>query len=123
MTHLAMVQHQACSRGSLQRVKPMARVSTLLTSGWFSKSFAFPVKASDVLRRLRSQTIGLLALVVAWASAAWAVGPPKPCGPIPNERQIEWYHREIIAFFHFGINTFGENVNEGDGKAPATVFN
>ena len=29
----------------------------------------------------------------------------------------------MIAFFHFGINTFEEYVNEGDGRAPAAIFN
>ena len=28
---------------------------------------------------------------------------PEPCGLTPSERQIEWYNREMIAFFHFGI--------------------
>ncbi len=36
---------------------------------------------------------------------------------------MEWYEREVIAFFHFGINTFEDNVNEGNGKAPASLFN
>jgi alpha-L-fucosidase len=49
--------------------------------------------------------------------------PPAPYGPTPNPKQIEWYRREIIAFFHFGINTFGDEVNEGDGKANPTIFN
>ncbi len=48
---------------------------------------------------------------------------PIPVGPVPNARQLEWYHREVIAFFHFGINTFGDNVNEGDGKASPKIFN
>ena len=48
---------------------------------------------------------------------------PEPCGLTPSERQIEWYNREMIAFFHFGINTFEEYVNEGDGKAPTAIFN
>lgn len=47
---------------------------------------------------------------------------PAPVGPVPNARQIEWYHREMIAFFHFGINTFTE-VNEGDGTASPKLFN
>lgn len=51
------------------------------------------------------------------------ITPPKPYGPVPTARQVEWYHREIIAFFHFGINTFGEEVNEGDGKASPAIFN
>ncbi len=48
---------------------------------------------------------------------------PEPYGLTPSERQLEWYGREMIAFFHFGINTFEEYVNEGDGKAPAALFN
>lgn len=47
---------------------------------------------------------------------------PVPVGPVPNARQIEWYHREIIAFFHFGMNTF-TNDNEGDGTASPQLFN
>lgn len=48
---------------------------------------------------------------------------PAPFGLTPNERQLEWYDREIMAFVHFGINTFEDFVNEGDGKAPAYIFN
>jgi len=48
---------------------------------------------------------------------------PTPIGPTPNARQVEWYHRELIAFFHFGINTFGDLVNEGEGKASPSIFN
>lgn len=47
---------------------------------------------------------------------------PTPIGPIPNARQIEWYHRGITAFIHFGMNTF-VGVNEGDGKASPMLFN
>lgn len=48
---------------------------------------------------------------------------PAPFGPTPSERQLEWYDREMIAFFHYGINTYENFVNEGDGKAPAAIFN
>jgi len=47
---------------------------------------------------------------------------PGSVRPIPNAKQVEWYHREIFAFFHFGMNTF-TNVNEGEGKASPTLFN
>lgn len=65
------------------------------------------------------------AFVIAGTPAlvAQVKAEPAPFGPIPNDRQLEWYDREIIAFFHFGINTFEEFVNEGDGKAPAAIFN
>ena len=59
----------------------------------------------------------------AAAMGLWAQDAPEPCGLVPGKRQLEWYGREMIAFFHFGINTFEEFVNEGDGKAPAALFN
>ncbi|UIR55279.1 alpha-L-fucosidase [Sphingobacterium sp. SRCM116780] len=46
-----------------------------------------------------------------------------PYGLTPNARQVEWYNQEIIAFFHFGLNTYEEFVNEGDGKASTSLFN
>ena len=67
-------------------------------------------------------------ILAAGISAATTVGvmaqkAPEPCGLVPSERQLEWYDREMIAFFHFGLNTFEEFVNEGNGKAPAALFN
>lgn len=65
-------------------------------------------------------TAGLLA---ATSTSIVAQKAPSPCGLTPSKRQIEWYDREMIAFFHFGINTFEDFVNEGDGRAPAAIFN
>ena len=68
-------------------------------------------------------------VLVASAVAAFSSLPviaqqaPAPCGLVPSVRQLEWYNREMIAFFHFGINTFEEYVNEGDGKASTAIFN
>ena len=68
-------------------------------------------------------------IFLATALAATGIMPisaqkaPAPYGLIPSQRQIEWYNREMIAFFHFGINTFEDFVNEGDGKAPTAIFN
>ena len=68
-------------------------------------------------------------VLVASAVAAFSSLPviaqqaPAPCGLVPSARQLEWYNREMIAFFHFGINTFEEYVNEGDGKASTAIFN
>jgi len=59
---------------------------------------------------------GILPLLVSGQPA------PKPIGPLPNAKQMEWYHRGIIAFFHFGMNTF-THVNEGDGKSSPALFN
>lgn len=69
------------------------------------------------------KNLKLIAVVVACFAANTFAQAPAPIGPVPNARQIEWYHREMIAFFHFGINTFEDNVNEGDGKASPKIFN
>lgn len=66
-------------------------------------------------------------LLIASAATIYLTGctpkAPAPVGLVPNQRQQEWYDREMIAFFHFGINTFEDFVNEGDGTAPAAIFN
>ncbi|MDE6086179.1 MAG: alpha-L-fucosidase [Muribaculaceae bacterium] len=64
-----------------------------------------------------------LCCAMAIFSGVIAQNAPKPAGLVPNERQREWFDREMIAFFHFGINTFEDFVNEGDGRAPAAIFN
>lgn len=69
-----------------------------------------------------SQFMILLGLLLA-GEQAFAQKAPEPFGLTPSERQKEWYDREIIVFFHFGINTFEDFVNEGDGRAPAAIFN
>ncbi len=46
----------------------------------------------------------------------------KPCGAVPNERQIEWYTREKTIFFHFGMNTFTDK-EWGDGTESPSLFN
>ncbi len=65
--------------------------------------------------------MGFMGMAQGPASPA-LVQPPAPIGPVPNARQIEWYHRGVFAFIHFGMNTFA-GVNEGDGKASPLLFN
>lgn len=74
--------------------------------------------------KLKNSVGPLLAvLLLLNVARGFAVEPPAPLGPVPNARQIEWYQREVMAFFHFGINTFEDNVNEGNGKASPAIFN
>lgn len=76
----------------------------------------------QIIKLIKTQ---LSLIAIAWVLMPFAVNAqtaPTPVGPVPNARQIEWYHREIIAFFHFGMNTFA-NVNEGDGTASPQLFN
>jgi alpha-L-fucosidase len=42
--------------------------------------------------------------------------------PVPNAKQLEWYHREVMIFFHFNMNTFTGD-EWGDGNASPTQFN
>ena len=69
-----------------------------------------------------NKTIATTLLTLYGLAGIAAQEAPKPFGSTPNERQKEWYDREMIAFFHFGINTFEDFVNEGDGKAPAAIL-
>lgn len=46
----------------------------------------------------------------------------KPYGAVPSARQMEHYHLEKKAFFHFGVNTF-TNLEWGDGTEVESVFN
>lgn len=73
--------------------------------------------------KLKAIAAGALLITAGGMSVAQAQSEPKPFGPTPNSRQLEWFDREMIAFFHFGINTFENFVNEGDGRAPAAIFN
>ena len=45
----------------------------------------------------------------------------RECGPVPNERQMEWYRRGMTAFIHFGMNTFMGN-EWGDGTEDPKLF-
>ena len=80
------------------------------------------MKHQQALLQLKRHLI-LISIISAFTPLfAIAQQAPAPVGPVPNARQIEWYHREIIAFFHFGMNTF-TNDNEGDGTASPQLFN
>lgn len=46
----------------------------------------------------------------------------KPYGACPNEIQMEHYHMEKKAFFHFGVNTF-TNMEWGEGTESEKEFN
>lgn len=50
------------------------------------------------------------------------VKPPKPFGPLPTQKQIEWHEMESYAFIHFSLNTF-TNKEWGYGDESPQLFN
>lgn len=46
----------------------------------------------------------------------------KAANVIPSPRQVRWQELELVAFFHFGINTF-TGREWGDGKEDPALFN
>ncbi|MGB4838167.1 MAG: alpha-L-fucosidase [Saprospiraceae bacterium] len=46
----------------------------------------------------------------------------KAANIVPSPRQLRWQQLELIAFFHFGINTF-KDKEWGTGKEDPTIFN
>ena len=50
------------------------------------------------------------------------VNPPKPFGPLPSQKQIDWQEMEFYAFIHFSLNTF-TNKEWGYGDESPLLFN
>ncbi|XP_009759199.1 alpha-L-fucosidase 1-like [Nicotiana tabacum] len=48
--------------------------------------------------------------------------PPLPILPLPNCAQLKWHQRELIMFFHFGVNTFTDR-EWGTGHENPAIFN
>ncbi|XP_039139163.1 alpha-L-fucosidase 1-like [Dioscorea cayenensis subsp. rotundata] len=58
-------------------------------------------------------------VMLAWSQLA---SPPLPVLPIPSVTQLKWQRREIIMFFHFGMNTFTDS-EWGTGHESPSSFN
>lgn len=52
----------------------------------------------------------------------WAQVPPKPYGPLPSPRQLEWHQVEQYGLIHFTPTTY-ENKEWGYGDADPKIFN
>jgi alpha-L-fucosidase len=65
----------------------------------------------------------LAAAVVAagLAGTATRVLPPLPVLPSPTAAQLAWQQREVIMFFHFGMNTFTDS-ELGTGAENPSLF-
>ncbi|KAJ4836875.1 hypothetical protein Tsubulata_045483 [Turnera subulata] len=48
--------------------------------------------------------------------------PPLPILPLPSFSQLKWQQRELIMFFHFGVNTFTDS-EWGTGHENPAIFN
>lgn len=69
-----------------------------------------------------------LTSLVLLSSFAFAVStrervptPPLPILPLPSYSQLKWQQREIIMFFHFGVNTFTDS-EWGTGHEDPAIF-
>lgn len=47
---------------------------------------------------------------------------PKPFGPLPTQKQLDWHEMEFYAFVHFSLNTF-TNKEWGYGDESPELFN
>jgi alpha-L-fucosidase len=83
--------------------------------------FKAEVRMKSFLRCTGCCSAAVLAAVVILPLVVRAQAP-KPFGPVPNARQVEWFHREAQVFLHFGVNTFN-NVEWGSGSENPSVFN
>ncbi|MDT0675868.1 alpha-L-fucosidase [Autumnicola musiva] len=45
----------------------------------------------------------------------------EPVGPLPSQRQLEWYEMEYYGFIHFNMNTF-TNKEWGEGSESPDLF-
>ena len=73
----------------------------------------------DNAMKLSVMTVFAMIALAPFNSFAQA---PSPIGPVPSAKQVEWYHREVMIFFHFNMNTFtGDEL--GDGTAGPSLFN
>jgi len=76
------------------------------------------MEKSETVNRIIAFSIAMASLLPLPAASQ----APAPFGPVPKARQIEWAHRERMAFFHFNMNTF-TNVEWGTGNENPTTFN
>lgn len=55
-------------------------------------------------------------------SSQEVINSPKPFGPLPTQKQIDWQEMEFYAFVHFSLNTF-TNKEWGYGDESPALFN
>ena len=79
--------------------------------------------ASSLLCLATAAALALaVAAVLVTTTEAWpprATPPPLPVLPIPSAPQLKWQRREVIMFFHFGMNTFTDSEWGTGSEAPS----
>lgn len=70
---------------------------------------------------MRSIFLCRLGLILLFAGCATA-REVDPVGPIPSERQLQWYEMGYYGFIHFNMNTF-TNEEWGKGSESPELFN
>jgi len=60
--------------------------------------------------------------IISNVSSQELANAPKPFGPLPTQKQIDWQEMEFYAFVHFSLNTF-TNKEWGYGDESPELFN
>ncbi|MGA1977262.1 MAG: alpha-L-fucosidase [Bacteroidales bacterium] len=104
------------------KINEMNRLDFLSKNHSSSNAFTLvhsnePEGRGDRLKRILLPFISFLII-----SSCSQVGPPKPFGPVPSDRQLSWHEMEYYMFVHFTVNTFTD-MEWGYGDEKESVFN